>query len=1520
MVDIVVMQTFRWSLLLILAISQNLFASENKLNTSDVYKDLDYQLSTERLNGIPMDVMRYNDALLFRSAYGAGGDLFSQFVRFLFPISGREKRTMFMPLSYWDTKKPRYVTLKWDRFESDHFDFYAYPESQKTLNSVIKYYEEEYDRNNRIFGVDSKFSKKIPVIFYQTRRDFEQTAIVDGPIPEGLGGLTEILSWRRVTFPFEGEWYKLEHVAKHEGTHVFQIAKNAKKLPLWFIEGSAETNSIYWDSDAEMLARDAFLNGFFYRIQDLWQIEGTWLMYKIGNFICNVIWDEYGEEGFKKIYENASKKPFEANIEDSLGIDMQELDRKVQATLLKKYSYLLNRDDIQKTSKKIDERKIILASYDRFFVSGGLEGPRNAIYMNYLGADGERASKKISEDKTFTNESFETFDKGVFLTDSLVVYSVKKSAIDELRIIPYKFDVKKKKFTFEEEKAYSWKEIERIQHPVFLKDKRVAFIGYQDGFSNLFIASLVDGSFEKLTQGQEHYSDLDYSSIRDEIIFSKECDRDPKRIYYNRDLFSMDLKTKKIKQLTDTKQILEIQPRYSPDGKKVIYVATPNFTYDLMYLDLESGNSYQLTAMNVGAKNPQWSPNDSILWNGNKGGSPTIYQFTIPNFKDLAKTKLPTTPALKFSLQDGKVTLPSVAAEPKKPDELVLDGFYEVSKKPVVRFKSRNYTAQSISTLEQKLILKTQEGLPADKQTKHEILPHYFEMEGSQIKSLKSAMVADDGISEDIQKWAELKLQGRDIVQSWMSQDHTKALLIVNNRLAKDYESFKTKPEVSLLVYDGTTNHMEELEKGPIKKLADNVQWVAFLKNDQIFVAMGAERTGLFEGYIYNQKTKAYTLLAHEIQQFRVSSDSGKILWKSTGLYLADFSQPTPFTITKFDKLPEKVMSFEFNQADNPVFFSFQAKNKKWAYTVYNLEQKKFESKELQRKDDEIVYKTVISTGGYVAVSLSTKEKKKFAKMWIWNTNNDELTQLKTLEEDFSQLVFRKNYLTFIGDFHDSRPAQEYLWSPELKDELKPFDLIQTSNLLDNQFVYEGKKNLSVYDRKQNLSNTVDNQTIGYTVDGNRVVYSSRIDEHFQISEYDLNAKTKKQVTHSPYDKSSPSIRNQELAYVVMKDGSWDIETQKASGVVQTISSPEYHFTNLQKDQNELKVQAQSKEKNIPLGPEHVYQPEYQTMLQPQPVRNRLRLQNLAAAAAYDGDAVRYFLSAYADNLFSDRGIFVNSMFLGDTKFATVGYSNLNTGNNVSFFYNVRDGIENYGLDFSKNYIFDRYRQLTPYFDVEYQAYTPDSSALNSFITSEFDSKSFYLMKVGAIYSYDVTIWDRHGPASGSRLYFRTETGLDASNGRSSNTDFNIDIRVYNSILPRFGLAHRLAGGTSQGAIPNIYLVGGNMSFRGVGFDDLIGQNYWVFSEDIRLPVFDFIGAKFFDPADMVFGYFTRYFDVRAGVYGDFGSTWMNGDESDFIYSIGYFVNIPTAFGLIVRLNQGFIGEKKFGLWFGTNW
>jgi hypothetical protein len=162
--------------------------------------------------------------------------------------------------------------------------------------------------------------------------------------------------------------------------------------------------------------------------------------------------------------------------------------------------------------------------------------------------------------------------------------------------------------------------------------------------------------------------------------------------------------------------------------------------------------------------------------------------------------------------------------------------------------------------------------------------------------------------------------------------------------------------------------------------------------------------------------------------------------------------------------------------------------------------------------------------------------------------------------------------------------------------------------------------------------------------------------------------------------------------------------------------------------------------------------------------------------------------------------------------------------------------------------------------------------------------------------------------------------GFNIPDASISSWDVNLDARWYNRILPRFGLAHRIVAGTSQGDIPNVYLLGGNMTFRGVGFDDLIGQNYWVWSEDVRIPVFDFFGGKFFDPLDQMLGYLTRFFDVRAGLYSDVGAVWNNNDPHEVDYSIGYFVNVPTIFGLVIRFNKGVLGEDDFGFWIGTNW
>jgi hypothetical protein len=326
------------------------------------------------------------------------------------------------------------------------------------------------------------------------------------------------------------------------------------------------------------------------------------------------------------------------------------------------------------------------------------------------------------------------------------------------------------------------------------------------------------------------------------------------------------------------------------------------------------------------------------------------------------------------------------------------------------------------------------------------------------------------------------------------------------------------------------------------------------------------------------------------------------------------------------------------------------------------------------------------------------------------------------------------------------------------------------------------------------------------------------------------------------------------------------------------------------------------------------------TILQGENARTRFKLQSLTAGAAFDGEEFRFFVSGYADNLFSDLGMFVNAAFLGDDRYASVSYVDLDLHMAYSFRYNSSEEIDDYGFEISKALIFDRYREVVLFSQFEIQDYGPRTIDTLKYVTPEIENRTFYLLKAGAVYGYDVTIWDHHGPVSGSRLFFRSEAGLDPGNTALANVDGNLDFRIYHELLPRFGFATRIVGGTSQGDLPNVYLLGGNISFRGFGFDELEGQNYWAASEDMRVPLFDIVGAKFFDPLDQVLGFFTRYFDIRGGIYGDVGSAWYNEEEFEVEYSLGYFFNVPTVFGLVFRFSQGFLGGDAINIWFGGNW
>ena len=380
--------------------------------------------------------IQFNDNTFNPQLYVSGQQIAEKFINFIFPVSGKEKRVEFLPYQFWGQKKPQYKLLDWKKTESQHFLFYSYGEDDELLKTLIKIFESHHDANSDLTGVDNRIPKKIPILLYRTRKDFEQTNTLGDIVPESLGGFTEIMSWNRVIFPFEGDKATFEHVTRHEGTHLYQIAKKFGSIPLWFIEGLAETNSIKWDANAETTIRDAYFNNFIFHTEDLWQVYGTWLMYKQGNYITNFIVDNYGKDSIRRIFDNSLKLSFDKNLKESLGIDLKELDEKIFAKLNSKYGPMGKRKDDFDYSHEIAKGKLLGAKGDTF-VTGTYKDGRFETTLNYIDIKRGIISKKIISDFELGNETLHNLKSKVGVGDGKLIYSIGVGPHDVLRIIDF---------------------------------------------------------------------------------------------------------------------------------------------------------------------------------------------------------------------------------------------------------------------------------------------------------------------------------------------------------------------------------------------------------------------------------------------------------------------------------------------------------------------------------------------------------------------------------------------------------------------------------------------------------------------------------------------------------------------------------------------------------------------------------------------------------------------------------------------------------------------------------------------------------------------------------------------------------------------------------------------------------------------------------------------------------------------------------------------------------------------------
>src|SRR5690606_9402672 len=142
-------------------------------------------------------------------------------------------------------------------------------------------------------------------------------------------------------------------VIRHELVHVFMTNKVFHVLrdhripadalpPLWFVEGIAEYLSTEVDAQSEMVMRDAVLNNYFVGLKNIYQIYGSFLMYKEGQSFLEFVEEKYGEEKIPLFLENFwMYRDFNKVIAYTIGKPIDEIDSEWQFYLKRKYYPLM---------------------------------------------------------------------------------------------------------------------------------------------------------------------------------------------------------------------------------------------------------------------------------------------------------------------------------------------------------------------------------------------------------------------------------------------------------------------------------------------------------------------------------------------------------------------------------------------------------------------------------------------------------------------------------------------------------------------------------------------------------------------------------------------------------------------------------------------------------------------------------------------------------------------------------------------------------------------------------------------------------------------------------------------------------------------------------------------------------------------------------------------------------------------------------------------------------------------------
>ncbi|MBA7630223.1 Tol-Pal system protein TolB [subsurface metagenome] len=513
---------------------------------------------------------------------------------------------------YFGRNKIQYEQFDWQVLTTPHFQLFYYPVEESLARAAAYWAEEAYDELEQKFN--HTLARRVPLVIYSNHLHFQQTNTIPYLIPEGVGGFFEFVKGR-VVLPNNGSMYDFRKVIRHELVHVFMYAKinaktqqagtwNYRHPPLWFTEGLAEWWSTGWDTEAEMVIRDALLHDHLLPLGSMSLAGAGFLLYKEGQSFLHYLETEYGADRIRQVLEEFYQyDTFEEALAAVTGVSYRKLARDWRFIIKQAAAETLARQSLPGGKARPLTR---LGANVGPAIYRDAAGKAHVIYLS--SRDGytniyRQALRKSEEQLVIRGERSPDMESLHFLqsglsvsTDGILAFVVKSYEHDVIRLVNLSALAEGGNRGIEPFAEFAHPDLITIRSPVWSPDgSRIVFSA----------------------QDRSGQTDIYLWTIRTDTSPSGE----PEALRLTNDIY------------------LDREPCFRPDGGAVIFSSDrgrPELdgATNLFLLDLADNQIRMVTSGPYQDQRPRWSSHDpgAIHFVSDRSGTPNIWRLALPSY------------------------------------------------------------------------------------------------------------------------------------------------------------------------------------------------------------------------------------------------------------------------------------------------------------------------------------------------------------------------------------------------------------------------------------------------------------------------------------------------------------------------------------------------------------------------------------------------------------------------------------------------------------------------------------------------------------------------------------------------------------------------------------------------------------------------------------------------------------------------------------------------------------------------